>query len=332
MPSVRRVRWDRGGVRNVRWLLALLLVVPGCGPGDGGLDRTSLGGVKHGRLVQVSDRYLLLESGQGHGATYELLERRPRTRETVRKPLRLPELAGCARTTYGLGFGFSPYELGVRRECHGADGTRDLDLVAYHMQHRRVRVVLAEPPPDADGYARHDQDVLAWFSERDCTWLKRYEPGKREPRPLDITLEGETWPLDAAPETPGDCRDHGMVLLPDGGYGLSLGIVASPAARGRTGADRWKARFTLYSFHMDGSRKIDDLAGRPRALVWSGIVRAVSVDGSNGGIYQVARDGRLHPLSERVASSLAAMNHSIYLVEDTDGDTDPVYSLGLPIE
>ncbi len=313
-------------MRNLRWLFALLLLAPGCGRGDD-LSRASVGAVRNGRLVQVGNDYLLLESRHRDGATYQVRDAPKRTW----RPLRLPDLPGCAQTTYGMGFTMAPYELGLRRECHRPDGTRDLDLIGYELRFRTVRVVLAEPPPDADGYLRYDRDVIAWFSDRDCTWLKRYQPGKREPRPLGLTLKEDGWPLDAAPATPGDCRDHGMVLLPAAGYGLSLGIVASPGARGRTGAQRWKAGFSLYEFYKDGLYKIDDLKGRPRALAWRD-KEVVSVDGSRGGVYVVGPMRRLQRLVGWVASSAAVLGNTVYLVEDTGNDTDPVWVVSLPVE
>jgi len=310
-------------MRTARWWLALLLVAPGCASLPYGVRRTSLAEVRDARLLQVSDEYVLLEHAGDGGATYELLDRK----RSAWRPLRLPGLAGCARTTYGLGFARSRYELGLRRECHRPDGPRDLDLIAYNMRNGKVRVVLASPPPDADGYVRFSDDLLAWFSDAGCTWLKRYRPGTGEPRPLEIRLAEDGWPLDAVPPVPGECRDHGVVMLPAGaaGGGLGLAFAASPAARGRTGDDRMKAKFGLYRFHMDGSDRIADLPGRPRAASWTGNL-AVSLD---SGVYVFGRYG-LRRLTDDVASSVVTSHRSVYYVKDTDG-ADPVYRIDLPI-
>lgn len=238
------------------------------------------------------------------------------------RPLPLPGLAACSETAYRAGFALSATEVGFSRDClmRDASGAADhsYDLVAYDLVDGGVRVLVPDPAP-GEYVALGGGEILAHHDSSFCTYLARYRNGK--PVELGITLEADGWPLDAH-SPPGEeaCRTYGLVRLPAVNRRGDLALVASTAAKGRTGNERVRSESWIYLVDGGVARRLAKAPGRPRALAWShdGAALLVAVEGERPGVYRVTLDGKTERLTSAVGGDLAPFAAFLVMVEDVE--------------
>lgn len=307
---------------RLRWLVALALVA--CTAPEKRVlpDVREIGRDRYLDLVAVGDRVVVARTGPSAAEpgnvfavmTWELVTPATGRHET----LVLPDSV-CPTTTYVSAFPIDSSRVGFVRECGHFD---DVELLSYDVTARRavtlVPAVAATPLVARLG----DDDYLASYDSSYCTHLTRYR--RDGVVPLGITLAKDGWPLDAnsAPGEDGACRSYGLVSHPAVSPDGVLALVASPAARGKTGSRRVYADRWVYLVDGGVARPLVKAPGHPRALVWSadGSRLYLSVDHRHEGVYAVAKDGTLTLVTSAAASGLAEVAGSLVMLQDVESE------------
>lgn len=249
-----------------------------------------------------------------------------------RTAARLPDAAGCATTQYLHPFDLPDRRIGLLRFCRTPDegaGKNYYALVAYDHATGRMAVLDRMPDP-IDAVARvGDREFVGGEDSLLCSSISRYRDGARVP--LGITLDRDGWPLD---ESRGrfekECHEHGLVRYPAGHATGGLAFFASPEAKARRGDDRLDVSFGLYVVEHGVARRIHDVDGWPRGLLWNDAGTALLVSSEGGGIVEVTLDGKTRRLASFHGDTMTQVDGGIVAVRVDDANPDEVLLVPYP--